>query len=87
MYSWIEYIISYISDNINFHILSVSVQYNRQEPLLLIWLNLYPGMGYIHCEVLDDITNLFPNVIDATATVGEWIEGNFIPHFVRHVIS
>ena len=33
-------------------------------------------MGYIHCEVLDDITNLFPNVIDATAIVGEWIENN-----------
>ena len=42
--------------------------------------------NYIHYNVWDEITYLFPNFSSATIEIWEWIR-NFILHFTGHVIS
>ena len=55
-------------------------------PLLLTWFIPAWISNYTHYNVWDEITYPFLNFNGATVEVSEWI-GNFIPHFIGHVIT
>ena len=63
----------------NYHMMSVFKI--GHLTLMPAWMS-----NYIHYEMWDEITFLFPNFNGCTIEVWEWIH-NFIPHFTGHVIT
>ena len=55
--------------------------YQHDLTLTPAWIS-----NHIHYKMWDEITYPFPNFNSCTVEVWEWIS-NFIPHFIRHVIT